>query len=166
MIDYHYDPETHLNLISKLEASGTNAVSPKGAIGIHQIMPDTAAEYGFDPKQLKNADYNTKVAKAITADLAKQFPGDLEAQLIAYNAGPGRARAFVRTGRDYSSLPVETQRYIDHAERLGALPTDHLDTAVNTAPAQQGVAKGPPGGEPPKLPEELRPLRRVRGRRR
>jgi len=110
-------------LIQRLERSGDAAVSPKGAIGRFQILPDTARQYGFDPARLADPAYNEQVAKAILGDLTKRFRNpdgsvDVESVLIAYNAGPGRAVAFRAGGRDFNRLPNETQQYLLHAERL------------------------------------------------
>lgn len=121
--------DEQLNLVRQLERSGDNAISPAGAIGRYQITPDTARTYGFDPTRLKDPEYNTEAAKKILSDLSSRYKKpdgtvDQEAVLIAYNAGPGRANAFVRGGRDRSKLPVETQRYLEHADRLGGLKDD------------------------------------------
>lgn len=95
-----------------LEASGDDAISPKGAIGRYQIMPGTARQYGFDPSKLTDPVYNEKVARVVLTDLARRFKGDPEAILAAYNAGPSRAFAYLRSGKDPASLPAETQNYL------------------------------------------------------
>jgi soluble lytic murein transglycosylase-like protein len=62
------------------------AVSPKGAQGLMQLMPDTAGQLGvedaFDPKQ--NIDGGAKFLK----QLLDKYKGDLPLALGAYNAGP------------------------------------------------------------------------------
>lgn len=142
-------PEDWLDIVRPLEGSGDAAISPKGAVGRYQIMPDTAIQYGFDPAKLKDPEYNAKVAQAVLSDLTRRFRKpdgsvDKEAVLIAYNAGPGRAAKFIRDGRDFKGLPAETQRYLEHAERIGAFEE----------PPAGGAGGKPPGGdEPPKMIE-------------
>jgi hypothetical protein len=69
-----------------------DAVSPKGAMGLMQLMPATAEQYGvddpFDPDQ------SLRAGGALIRDLLDQFDGDLTLALAAYNAGPGAVRRF------------------------------------------------------------------------
>ncbi len=129
--------DTVTNLVSKLEtghikneAVRHTVVSPAGAIGYNQIMPDTAKQYGFDPARLTDKEYNIQASRVILADLSKRYNGDLEAILIGYNAGPGRANAFLRSGRDYNILPRETRGYLANAERAGILDRGIIQRAV------------------------------------
>lgn len=65
--------------------------SPKGAVGHFQFMPSTAEQYGVDPMDLTSA--ATGAAKYLS-DLKKQFGGNIELALAAYNAGPGNVRKY------------------------------------------------------------------------
>jgi hypothetical protein len=83
-----------------------DAISPKGAQGMAQFMPDTAAERGlrnpFDPEQA------IPKAAQLLADLGRQF-GNLGLAAAAYNAGAARVADWLQgTG----SLPAETQTYV------------------------------------------------------
>ncbi len=126
-----------LSLVQKLEGSGNNSVSPKGAIGRNQIMPATARQYGFDPSRLYEPAYNDQVAMTILADLKSRYGNDTDAILVAYNAGPGAANRFQRAGDNPSVLPMETQKYLAHAHALGAggggsSRTSTAETNINT----------------------------------
>ncbi len=105
----------------KSEAARASVMSPAGAVGYYQVMPNTARQYGFDPSRLSDKQYNAQVSRTVLADLSNRFNGDLELMLIGYNAGPGRAQQFLRSGRDYSVLPAETRGYLANAERKGQL---------------------------------------------
>lgn len=116
-----------LDTTRSLEGSADTAVSPKGAIGRYQVTPDTARQYmgkDFDVSTLRDPVVNGKVAQIILDDLEKRFPGDREAQAVAYNAGPGKAEEWIKAGRNDDVLKPETQKYLAHLRRLtGEGPT-------------------------------------------
>jgi soluble lytic murein transglycosylase-like protein len=82
----------------------TNAVSPKGAIGLMQLMPATASELGADPTiPEQNVDAGTRYLR----DLLLKYDNQAYHALAAYNAGPGAVDK-------YHGVPPyrETQTYI------------------------------------------------------
>ena len=66
-----------------------SAISPKGAIGLAQLMPATARDLGVDPA---DPVANLKGGARYLRYLLDAFDGDVEKALAAYNAGPGRVR--------------------------------------------------------------------------
>ena len=129
-----------LDLVRKLEGSGDRAVSPKGAVGRYQITPDTARTYGGDVNQLTNPSYSEMLAGKILADLSKRYSGDTQATLVAYNAGPGVANRWLKSGRNMAVLPGETQKYLTHAQSLMAQTGPSVAT-----PYASGVTGAIPG---------------------
>ena len=105
--------------------SGLNpaALSPKGALGMWQLMPETARRYGLEVSALRDERSDpvksTYAAASYMKDLYAQF-GDWPLALAAYNAGEDRVQqALKRLGaRDFwtlsahSALPDETRRYV------------------------------------------------------
>jgi len=88
------------------------AVSPKGAVGLMQLMPETAREYGvnniYDPKE--NIEGGVRYLK----DLIKAFDGKTDLVLAAYNAGQEAIKK-------YGGIPpyAETVSYIQKVKRSG-----------------------------------------------
>lgn len=106
--------------------------SPKGAAGIMQVMPGTgreiSAKLGDGKITPQMSDEQVKeVLRDPTTSLRygaiyhqqnlQRFGGDVEAALVAYNAGPGNAEKWLRAGRDYGVLPKreETEPYVRKA---------------------------------------------------
>ncbi|HEX3875795.1 MAG TPA: lytic transglycosylase domain-containing protein [Bryobacteraceae bacterium] len=84
-------------------------VSPKGAIGLMQLMPTTAQALGADAKDpAQNADAGARYLR----DLLEKYDGALWHALAAYNAGPGAVNKY-RGVPPYS----ETVRYINRIEK-------------------------------------------------
>ncbi len=73
-----------------------DAISPKGAMGLMQFMPDTAARYGlknpFDPRAAIDA------GARYLRDLLWRFGGRIDLAVAAYNAGEGAVESF-RSGK-------------------------------------------------------------------
>ncbi len=105
-----------LRAVAWTESRGRNsAVSPKGAVGIMQLMPATAAELGVNPR---DADSNIAGGAAYLARQISRFR-DIPLALAAYNAGPG---AVIRWG----GIPpyAETRSYVASVmRRWGGKPT-------------------------------------------
>ena len=104
-------PSSLIHQIILVESNyNPNAVSPKGAIGLMQLMPETAEQYGvedpFDP--IQNIEGGVKYLK----DLIKLYKGKTDLVLAAYNAGQEAVKK-------YGGIPPfpETRRYIEKVKR-------------------------------------------------
>ncbi len=96
-------------LVEAESSYNPTAVSPKGAYGLGQLMPDTARALGVDPRDpSQNLD---GAARYLLAQLAT-FK-DINLALAAYNAGPHRVV-------EYSGIPpfTETRDYIARIHRI------------------------------------------------
>lgn len=89
-IKYGVDPELVEALISVESGFNTNAISPKGARGLMQLMPATAKRYGMKNEQelhvpIKNIDMGVRHLK----ELLNLHNGQVALAIAAYNAGQG-----------------------------------------------------------------------------
>ena len=83
-------PPEILHSVAKAESAyRTNAVSPKGAIGLMQLMPQTAAALNADPYDPRQ---NAEAGAEYLAQLLEKYKNDahqVSKAVAAYNAGPG-----------------------------------------------------------------------------
>jgi soluble lytic murein transglycosylase-like protein len=100
-------PELVHAVIQVESAYNPRARSNKGAMGLMQLMPDTAADLGvvnpYDPEQ------NIRGGVAYLRQLLDKFGGNEELALAAYNAGPGAVSRYGDNVPPYR----ETQQYVD-----------------------------------------------------
>ena len=111
-------------LIATESGFDTLAVSPKGAIGLMQLMPATAARFGVSAKgatpvekRLTDPGVNIHAGSRYLRYLINLFPGQLELALAAYNAGEG---AVQRAGNKIPNFK-ETQSYVKTVMQLYTL---------------------------------------------
>ncbi len=132
-------PVAFLTRIIWRESSFRAAViSPAGAEGIAQFMPQTATQRGladpFDPEQA------IPKAARLLADLRRRF-GNLGIAAAAYNAGPARVASWLRGRGD---LPSETRAYVRFVSERGVAawtgpdsltPPNEMDRDFDPEPA-------------------------------
>ena len=102
---YDVDPKL-LSAVAEAESGGDqSAVSPVGAVGVMQLMPDTAASLGVDPYDEKQ---NIEGGAKYLRQMLDSFGGDVRKAVAAYNAGP-------QAVHDYGGVPPyrETQSYVN-----------------------------------------------------
>lgn len=114
------DIDALLDSLMMAESGGNpRAVSSAGAEGAYQIMPATAANPGFGVSPMEGSRFDPeasrKFAKQYLQAMIDRYNGDMEAALVAYNAGPGNADKFVAAGKDYDVLPqaMQTKPYVE-----------------------------------------------------
>lgn len=102
-----------------LDDSGNLLTSSAGAKGITQVMPKTGGDpgYGVTPIQNNSPDEYLRFGKDYLNAMMKNFHGNSEQAVAAYNAGPARIQKAVdraqRTGGDWKLyIPSETRQYI------------------------------------------------------
>ena len=101
---YDLPPEFVHSVVATESAYQPKAVSPKGAVGLMQLMPATAKAYGADPSDPAQ---NLEAGARHLRDLLVQYNGDSARALAAYNAGAGAVSK-------YNGVPPynETQNYV------------------------------------------------------
>jgi soluble lytic murein transglycosylase-like protein len=104
---YDVDPELIKIVIRKESEFNPRAVSRSGAIGLMQLMPETAR--GLGVKDPYNPRENIKGGVKYLSYLLGVFEEDLELALAAYHAGPGLVRRLKRVPQ----IPA-TREYVDY----------------------------------------------------
>jgi len=118
------DPMLVAGVVHQESAFDPDARSGKNAIGLMQLLPETARllaraqKIGYSRSRLTDPDYNVRLGTAYLAQLVKQF-GTTEAALAAYNAGEDRVELW-NAGQTYrdtaefvDSIPfTETRQYV------------------------------------------------------
>lgn len=135
------DGDRALNITFSSESGGKHfkpgtqepIVSPKGAVGIAQVMPATAPEAAKlaglewnEERFRKDPEYNKALGAAYLNKQLDTFGGDFEKAWAAYNAGAGAVQKAIKESNGchwLSALPEETQAYVNknmQAFRSGA----------------------------------------------
>lgn len=84
------------------------AVSPKGAIGLMQLIPETGERFGLNASELINPQANIRAGARYLKFLLAQFNYNLPLVIAAYNAGEGAVQKYKNTIPPYP----ETRNYV------------------------------------------------------
>ena len=156
---YNIDFELLQALIATESGFDANAVSPKGAVGLMQLMPPTAQRYGVSgdaktpiEKKLTDPKTNIKAGSRYLRDLINLFPGRLDLALAAYNAGEGAVQRYgnkippFKETQNYVVTVMQIYRQLKPPAALAAKPANPQtpnrvrmelpNAAPNTAPGQ------------------------------
>jgi hypothetical protein len=129
----HGLPESFVRSVAKAESGfRADAVSPKGAIGIMQLMPETARSLGADPNDARqNVDAGTRYLRDLLIKY-KDDPYQLRKALAAYNAGPGAVER-------YNGVPPyrETVQYVERVIKQAGLRSVKTSETPAKPPAAQ-----------------------------
>ena len=102
-------PPAFVHSVAKVESAlRSDAVSPKGAIGIMQLMPATAAALSADPHDpAQNVEAGARLLRELLIKY-ENYPDQVRRALAAYNAGSGAVDR-------YNGVPPyrETQAYVE-----------------------------------------------------
>jgi hypothetical protein len=150
---YHLDPDLVNSVIHAESGFNAHAISPKGARGLMQLMPETAGKLGvndaFDPEA------NVTGGSRYLRELLERYNFDLVKALAAYNAGPQRVeqyqgvppfretRAYVaRIVHEYNTKKIAQEK---EARKKAAAPNPKNGTSAKSAASSKKPSKLPPG---------------------
>ena len=108
-------PPELVHSVAKAESAlRVDAVSPKGAIGLMQLMPGTAAQLQANPR---DPEQNADAGAMYLRELLLKYNGDVAKALAAYNAGPGAVDKYkgvppYRETRTYVNRVIRTYRQL------------------------------------------------------
>ena len=129
---YNLDPFLVHAVIEAESGFDPGVVSAKGALGLMQVLPDTAALVGLP--EPADAAGNLEAGCRYLAGLLAEFGGDAELALAAYNAGPGAVRR-------WGGMPPyrETREFVRRVSSRYRSRTG-LDVQVTTRVMREGSA--------------------------
>lgn len=135
-----------IDAVAQQESGGmAGAVSPKGALGVMQLMPDTAREVAaklgvpYDEDKLQNdAAYNKQLGTAYLQEQLRRYGGDQTLALAAYNAGPANVDKWVAQYGDPRTGAISDA---DFVAKIPFQETQNYVTAINAkVPTKAGTA--------------------------
>lgn len=101
-LDAGIDPDLAFGLVHAESSFENGATSHVGAIGLTQLMPNTAEwlEPGVTRDELRNPEVNLRIGFGYLKDLVARYDGDTKLALLAYNRGPGTVDRELKKGNN------------------------------------------------------------------
>ncbi len=125
--EFKCDPLWVMAIVKVESGFSIHAKSPRGALGLMQILPTTAHELATElgitienEEDIKTPDVNLHLGVYYLTKLQRMFPYDEVAVLSAYNAGPGVTAQWIRGKAmlEVSDIPYsETRKFVKRVER-------------------------------------------------
>ncbi|GAB6966345.1 hypothetical protein JCM25156A_03820 [Komagataeibacter kakiaceti JCM 25156] len=135
----------------QMGADGKPLTSSRGAVGMAQLMPDTARQVaqqsplGWDENRFRNdPNYNRALGRFYFDQLCQKYGGNQTLACAAYNAGPGRVDQWVKDIGDPRTGAVSD------ADFVAAIPFDETRNYVS----RTGAAQAEPGGPTSRIPPD------------
>lgn len=134
------DPALILSVVMEESGGDPDARSPKGALGLMQLMPDTASDLGVENRS--DAAQNLHGGARYLAEMLAKYAGRLDLALAAYNAGPGTVDRLGGKIPPYAETRRYVNRVLERYEELGGGPQlaspRHGNKALGTNPVRSG----------------------------
>ena len=154
---YGLNPDLLRRQFKQESGLNPNAVSPKGALGVAQVMPKTGKGMGYSEEDLKDpqksieagAKYMSQMYKHVNKVNPSLSGSALDsAVLAAYNAGPTGAAKYLKSG-DLTDLPDETRKYIGKIMVKNQATQSKSDPLVDDLVAAYNKTKSTPATQQP-----------------
>lgn len=134
---YRLDPDLVNSVIKAESGFNVRAVSPKGARGLMQLMPETASQLGvpnaFDPQA--NVEGGTRYLR----ELLERYDFDLVKALAAYNAGPHRVERYRGVPPYYETRAYVARIVRDFNKKKAAQKSDGQSLTKKTSPKKSAA---------------------------
>jgi hypothetical protein len=141
------DPDLAVRMFTQESQGDKNAVSPKGAAGLGQLMIPAAKEMGLTPAERFDPEKNIPASVGYLKKQLVKYDGDPAKALAAYNWGGGNVDKHLakNEGRlNRVGLPKETADYLTKILPMGSARAEDVPQTGKPAPAQAKAAPAQP----------------------
>lgn len=156
-VEFALDPALLKAVMAAESGFNPAAISPRGAIGLMQVMPETAQRYGLQAdrkktleQKLADPEINIRLAARYLRDLHKMFPAQPDLVLASYNAGEGAVQKYSNRIPPYPETRNYVQLVTEFWQLYKALSKEHAADARQapkriqmTIPARSNMPAAP-----------------------